>query len=161
MSITEILIGAALLFFGVAVGWGLRSRNALAPSPTSSQAPAAAAPQVLRDDTSPPVRVNAPPPVRSDTHAALPKPRPAPPATAPARDAAPARRTPSPASAPPVSIRVDDSAEIERLKLRLINCFGGNEGAMRRTVDFEWKKFPHLSEKELLKKMLYDFERGH
>jgi hypothetical protein len=59
-------------------------------------------------------------------------------------------------------VRVDNNSfEVEQLRRRLINCFGGNEGAMSRAVAFEWKKFSHLSEKELLKKMLYDFERGH
>jgi hypothetical protein len=86
---------------------------------------------------------------------------------------APARATPSitppvrnPArkrtAAMPVAPRVDDAAiEIERLRLKLINCFGGNEGAMSRSITFERKKFSHLSEAELLKKMLYDLERGH
>ena len=87
---------------------------------------------------------------------------------------APARATPS--IAPPardptrnhtaattsVTPRVDDEAvEIERLRLKLINCFGGNEGAMSRSITFEQKKFSHLSKTELLKKMLYDFGRGH
>jgi hypothetical protein len=87
---------------------------------------------------------------------------------------APARATPSiappvrvpererMAAATPVAPRVNDEAvEVERLKLKLINCFGGNAGAMSRSITFEQKKFSHLSEAELLKKMLYDFGRGH
>jgi hypothetical protein len=69
----------------------------------------------------------------------------------------------SPAGKPPqAAAQVDDTAaEVGRLRLKLLNCFGGNEGAMSRSVTFERKKFSHLSEAELLKKMLYDFERGH
>lgn len=61
----------------------------------------------------------------------------------------------------PVAAGVNDEAvEVERLKLKLINCFGGNAGAMSRSITFEREKFSHLSEAELLKKMLYDFGRG-
>jgi hypothetical protein len=64
-------------------------------------------------------------------------------------------------AATPVASRVDEEAlEVKRLRLKLINCFGGNEGAMSRSIIFERKKFSHLSETELLKKMLYDFGRG-
>ena len=73
---------------------------------------------------------------------------------------APAPRPPS--IPPPPAPRIDDgAAEVARLRLKLINCLGGNEGAMARTIAFERKKFPHLSEAELLKKMLYDIARGH
>lgn len=79
---------------------------------------------------------------------------------------APAPRSPSiPPPTPPASPaapRIDGSAaEVARLRLKLINCLGGNEGAMSRTMAFERKKFPHLSEAELIKKMLYDIQRGH
>jgi hypothetical protein len=80
----------------------------------------------------------------------------------PLNSPAPARtpRLP-PAGVPPVAARINDEAvEVERLKVKLINCFGGNEGAMARSITFERKKFLHLSETELLKKMLYDFGRG-
>lgn len=74
--------------------------------------------------------------------------------------AAPAARPPS--IPPPPAPRIDDgTAEVARLRLKLINCLGGNEGAMARTIAFERKKFPHLSEAELLKKMLYDIACGH
>jgi hypothetical protein len=77
---------------------------------------------------------------------------------------APRHHAPAPAArvtTPPAPRHDDGASEVGRLKLKLINCFGGNAGAMSRSVTFERKKFPHLSEAELLKKMLYDFERGH
>jgi|SRR5215207_2285222 len=77
---------------------------------------------------------------------------------------APRHRAPAPAArvtTPPAPRLDDGDLEVERLKLKLINCFGGNAGAMSRSVAFERKKFRHISEAELLKKMLYDIERGH
>jgi hypothetical protein len=61
----------------------------------------------------------------------------------------------------PASARVAAVSTVETLEIRLINCFGGNRGAMVRTIQFERGKFPHLTEVELREKMLYDFERGH
>lgn len=73
----------------------------------------------------------------------------------------PRRAVAAPAAPPPATRTDEGAAEVARLRLKLVNCFGGNEGAMSRTITFERKKFSHLSEAELLKKMLYDFERGH
>jgi hypothetical protein len=50
--------------------------------------------------------------------------------------------------------------KLEILESRLINSFGGNRGAMNRSIDFERKQNPNLTNVELLEKMLYDLERG-
>jgi hypothetical protein len=58
---------------------------------------------------------------------------------------------------PPV---VQVQSTVERLEIRLINCFGGDRSAMYRSIEFTRRSSPHLTEVELLEKMLYDFERG-
>ncbi len=71
---------------------------------------------------------------------------------------------PAPRTAPApelVNARVAAVPSVEFLEIRLMNCFGGNRGAMVRTIEFQHGKFPHLTEIELREKMLYDFERGH
>ena len=77
------------------------------------------------------------------------------PRPAPARASQPGS-APVPAKAQVVVIRTT----IEALDVRLINCFGGNRGAMDRTMELYRRKFPHLTEIESREKILYDLERG-
>jgi hypothetical protein len=162
--LTIVMVGAVLLLVGVLVGWKLKSRKPLAnaepppsilpphaagarPEPRRTPRPAVmtVTPPVAKTVTPPTFMTSpAPTPVREVASATIGSPQP--PATA----------------APPAAAPVDHVAiEVRQLRLKLINCFGGNEGAMSRTVTYEWKKCSHLSEVELLRKMIYDFERGH
>ncbi len=75
---------------------------------------------------------------------------------APTRPAAPPATKPA---ALPDPVYKTEAHMLAALRLRLINCFGGNQAVMERNITFELRKHPQLSEKEVLEKMLYDLAR--
>ncbi|HJQ33527.1 MAG TPA: hypothetical protein VJ866_15180 [Pyrinomonadaceae bacterium] len=160
--LTIVAVGAVLLLVGVFVGWKLKPRKSLAaagPPPSILPPPTAGVRSEPPQPTQPAVRTATPPAAKTAAPPALRTSH----APTPVREAAAVRKPQPPVTAPPPAAAPIDlvAVEVRQLKLKLINCFGGNEGAMTRTITYEWKKFSHLSEVELLRKMLYDFERGH
>ena len=134
--LTIVVLGTVLLLAGALIGRKLIGRKALAPPRAKPSIPAPT-PRVVTNTKGPSMPPPSPPPIRVTAHA---------------RAAAAAKQAAAPFK--------DDSREVEQLRPKLLNCFGGNEGAMTRSMASERKKFPHLSEVELIKKMLYDFGRG-